>query len=290
MSRLTEIAESTARTLELLRSGALKQPSADLHPIYGYYEADIFDCPPFVMFTNNDCPRAREILYFRSFEPTSMKIWCRLARTATGVLDIGANVGVYALAAAALRNDVKIFAFEPNPHAYTRLRINKEINRFDNIFEHAAAAGDKNAHVHFAWFKKRIPQIASGGGVARGEPETHEQTVVRMTELDGTGLADLIGPRGLVKVDVEGGEMATFNGMKEIIARKPDIFLETFDRKACDVINGLLIPLGYRTFIVREKAGTLEPRDALTARDPKIDVDFNQYLTTRPAEVADLFG
>src|SRR5687767_9879995 len=93
------------------------------HPYYGYYTADIFECPPFVMFTSNDCPRAWNILYERTFEPQSMKLWCRLAREATGILDIGAHVGVYSLAAAALRKDIDVHAFEPNPYAFARLRL-----------------------------------------------------------------------------------------------------------------------------------------------------------------------
>src|SRR4051812_21792583 len=109
--QLSELEAQNAATLALLRKGGQKVDFRE-HPYIGFYEVDIFECPPFVMFTGNDCPRGWDILYERSFEPQSMRIWCRLARTATGILDIGAHVGVYSLAAASLRKDIKIHAFE----------------------------------------------------------------------------------------------------------------------------------------------------------------------------------
>ena len=120
-SRLTAIHDANARILAQIAEG--NPPPAAGNPYYGYYPVDIFDCPPFVMFTNNDCPRALDILYGGKFEMGSMALWCARVRSATAILDIGAHVGVYALAAAALRRDVEIHAFEPNPYAFARLRL-----------------------------------------------------------------------------------------------------------------------------------------------------------------------
>src|SRR5262245_20569340 len=99
----------------------------------GFYTVDLFDCPPFQMFSNGDDPRAIEILEYKSFEPHSMRLWCRLVRDATAILDIGAHTGVYSLAAASLRKDIQIHAFEPNPYAAARLRVHKHLNGFANL-------------------------------------------------------------------------------------------------------------------------------------------------------------
>lgn len=99
----------------------------------GFYDVILFDCPSFIMFHLDDCPRARDILTHGKFEPMSMKLWCRLVKDATGILDIGAQVGVYSLAAAALRSDITIHAFEPNPDAYARLELHRRANGFGNI-------------------------------------------------------------------------------------------------------------------------------------------------------------
>jgi len=281
--RLSELEAASAATLVAIREGRASESDPIGFPFYGYYEADIFECPPFLMFTNNDCPRALNILYAKRFEPGSMKIWCRLARKATGILDIGANVGVYSLAAASLRKDIPIHAFEPNPHAYTRLRMHRLLNNFKNIVEHVFAVGDRNEYVEFNWKRKNFEQISSGGGTSKREGEGFERLAVPMQALDGTGLAATLGKRPLIKIDVEGGEVNTMNGMKEILALKPDIILETFDERSCNVINELLMPLGYNAYQVFELEGKLERRDKLKPCDP-FGYDYNQFLTVRTSQ------
>ena len=75
-------------------------------------------------------------------------------------------MGIYALAAAAIRTDVQIYAFEPNPHAYARLRVNKFRNGFANIVESNIAVGHERGVVDFSWFTRASGQIASGGSRA----------------------------------------------------------------------------------------------------------------------------
>jgi FkbM family methyltransferase len=250
------------------------------NPFHGYFEAEIFECPKFLMFTNNDCPRAWDIMFHKYFEPQSMRIWCRLARSATGILDIGAHVGVYSLSAAALRTDISIYAFEPNPHAYTRLRVNKMVNDFKHIVEHQFAVGNANQYVDFSWVKKPTLQIASGAGVGKRKDGASENTVVPMRMLDGSGLAATLGSKPLVKIDVEGSEASTIQGMKEVLQLRPDIILESFDAAACMAINAIMLPLGYRVFLVHERTGGMTPRPQLERCDPS-GQDFNQFLTTR---------
>lgn len=280
--QLEDLEATNAETLRLLRE---RQGPVDpmQHPYYGYYTVDLFECPKFLMFTNNDCPRGWDILFERRFEPQSMKMWCRLARTATGILDIGAHVGVYSLAAAALRNDIKIHSFEPNPNAYTRLRMHKIVNGFNNIVEHWFAVGDQDGHTHFSWVKKATLQISSGGGIGQRKGDNIEQIVVPVHRLDGTGLPAMLGARPLMKIDVEGGEVGTLRGMSELIALNADIILETFSQASCDAINPVLTSLGYNVFKIFERAGKIEQVDRL---HPCVVAsgDFNHLITRRPAD------
>ena len=283
--RLKDIETRNAESLEAIRQTPGGINIVD-HPhlgYFGYYEVEMFECPAFLMFTNNDCPRGWDILFFRHFEPQSMKLWCRMARDATGILDIGAHVGVYSLAAAALRSDIKIHAFEPNPYAFSRLRMHKIINGFDNIVEHAFAVSDQDAVSHFSWAKKPTLQISSGGGLGKRKGENVERTVVRTAKLDGSGLAPTLGDRLLIKIDVEGSEVHTMRGIQEALALKPDIILESFSQKSCDVINEMVLPLEYNIFHVLERDGRLEQRDQVQPCDVRGGGDFNQLITTRSA-------
>ena len=281
---LEEIAAINATTLEEIRR-APSPVSYKTHPYHGYYMVEIFECPPFVMFTNNDCPRAQDILYHRHFEPTSMKLWCRLACVATGIVDIGAHVGIYALAAAALRSDVPIHAFEPNPHAFARLRVHRKINNFDNILEYYIAIADKPGTGGFSWINRLGHPISSGGALywdpERGDDD--ERALAIMMPLDMLPAYNDVGKRGLIKIDVEGSEHVAFKGMPNTLALRPDIILETFEETSATYINSVMLPLGYRVYLIYEDSGELTPQDRLYPRK-KTDKNFNQFLTVKPHE------
>lgn len=251
-------------------------------PYYGYVDVDIFDCPPFTMFMNNDSPVVRNILMEGTFEPSSVSLWCHLCRTASGIVDIGANVGVYGLCAAKLRPDLVIHAFEPNPYAFARLRMHKAINNTLNLREHTMAVGRANELVPFTWVVKPNGNISSGASLGRRARTDVEETIVRVIKLDGTGLAGMLGPRPVIKIDVEGGEAGALTGMAEILALKPDIILETFDEKACAIINALIRSLGYATYQILEREGRLIRQDDLRPASNESGHDFNQFLTVYP--------
>ncbi len=291
--KLKDIEIKNAEALDAIRGsdrGAIDYAEHPELAYYGYYEADIFECPPFLMFTSNDCPRGWDILFLRRFEPTSMKIWCLLAKSASGILDIGAHVGVYSLAAASLRQDIKIHAFEPNPYAFSRLRIHKMVNGFSNIAEHRVAVSNKNGVTNLSWTKKPTLQISSGGAlVQRDNSSGREHAVAETVVLDGSGLAGMLGERPLVKVDVEGTEVNAFLGMQEVLSIKPDIILETFSQKSCDAINEMISPLGYKVFKIIEKGGRLEEQTKLVPCQINAAGNFNQFLTVHhDRDIADL--
>ena len=241
----------------------------------GVYSVDLFDCPPFGMVTFGDCPRSINILEQKRFEPESMRLWCELARTATSILDIGAHVGVYSLAAASLRKDIPIHAFEPNPYAYSRLREHILLNGFRNIVEHHQALAHRGGEASFCWVLKPGKPISSGGYL--GTPGAGvESVIVQTAPLDDIPIA--YGERPLVKIDVEGAERYVLEGAQALLAVQPDIIIESFSQKNCDAITELLPP-GYKVFRIIED-GRLEPIDRLTAADGQ-GRDFNQFVTWR---------
>ena len=275
--RLANLADINRKTLEAIGAGTADWPR---DAFYGFFQVDIFDCPPFAMFTANDCPRAFNIIYEGKFEPGSMALWCRYARQATAILDIGAHVGVYALAAAALRQDIPIYAFEPNPFASARLRVNKDFNGFDNIVEGRMGLAHKNTVGTISWIREKrfIPSGATMSKNLRNDAAL-EEAYVQLSTLDSLDIGD-IGARGLMKIDAEGAEGFIFTGMPRRLEARPDIILEVFSPDNCAEINARILPLGYKVYLVHEDTGELEPQDRLIPRT-RTGVDFNQFLTTR---------
>ncbi|MGE3476149.1 MAG: FkbM family methyltransferase [Rhodospirillaceae bacterium] len=265
----------------MVRSGA-DVPAEKILP-FGFFELDMFECPPFVMFSSGDVPVLTYIFDEGTFEPCSMRLWCRLAKSATGFLDIGANVGIYSLAAAKLRPDLLVHAFEPNPYAYARLRVHKHVNNLPNLVEHCVGVHLKSGLAVFTWLVKPHGNVSSGACPFLEPGEGRESAAVRLERIDGSGLAATLGVRPLVKVDVEGAEALVFDAMKEVLALRPDIIVETFDQNACDAINAHLLPLGYDVYSIHEKDGFLRRKERLTPCDVfDPHHDFNQFLTCRP--------
>jgi len=245
----------------------------------GFYKVDLFDCPPFEMFEVNDCPRARDILDHKRFEPQSMMLWCDLVRNATSVLDIGAQVGVYSLAAAALRKDIAIHAFEPNPDAFARLQIHKTINQFDNINLHREALSNMTGRGFLCWNDKgHISSGARVGTPKRSYLNTITVPIHTITMID-TGLIETLGPRPLIKIDVEGFEDRVISGFGDLLDRRPDILIECFSQENADNINKIVGRMGYYFYKIIEH-GSYLMIDGMHAADPKGE-DFNFFMTTR---------
>jgi FkbM family methyltransferase len=228
------------------------------------------------MFTADDCIIAKYILEQKRFEPMSMRIWCRLARSATGIIDIGANVGIYTLAAAALRSDIKIHAFEPNPHAFSRLRVHKRLNKFPHIMEYTIALAESSRIDRLSWARKARKYISSGGTLARTSYENCDTVPCDVMPLDAFAIS--VGSRGLVKIDVEGAEQAVIFGMTKELSEKPDILLELMDTETCRLINKRIVPLGYRAYEIDETAMTIRQLDELTPARLETG-HFNRFLS-----------
>ena len=281
LDEIKAINAETRRTIAAANGNLALLAEASL-PYYGYVEVDFPDCPRIVMFTNNDAPGISSAMR-GAFEPHAMKVWARLCRSATGVLDIGANVGIYSLCAARLRPDLSVHAYEPNPYAYARLRIHKVINALDNIVEHQAAIGPDDGMTGFGWAVKPGGNIASGGSFNKYNKPTSEKILVPVMKLDGSGVAQTLGSRPLVKVDVEGSEIMVFESMKETLTLRPDIILESFTAEACERIGAHVFPLGYRVYLIDEKDAALVARERLIPAETNGSAGFNQLLTTRSA-------
>jgi FkbM family methyltransferase len=263
--------------LEPLASSLVALPGPEY---YGFLKVACFDCPPFLMFTANDCGRSKSIINNSYAEPESMRLWCHLCRTATAIIDVGAQVGVFSLCAASVRDDVRIYAFEPNPYAYARLRVHKNINGFDNIVESRSAALNKAGCVTMAWWEKG--HISSGTQITPPTDNSEQRQVVIATSvrLDDALRGENLGERILIKIDVEGSEYLTFVGMPQIVVNRPDIILETFDPAVCERLNNELLPLGYKVWAIDETNGRLERLEKITSADVK-SKSFNCFLSVR---------
>jgi FkbM family methyltransferase len=154
--------------------------------------------------------------------------WCRQYLTPnTDLVDIGAHSGTYALNLSPCCRQVH--AFEAQRMTYYQLCGGIALNQYANIWPHHCALGDEEGLA--------LLNITStdGGGSTLDQhiPTKQHQTVLRQESclvktLDSFKLFE--GKIGLIKIDVEGHELAVLRGAKETLAKNnhPPILFEAW--------------------------------------------------------------
>jgi FkbM family methyltransferase len=140
-----------------------------------------------------------------------MKVWQRILGPGDVFVDVGANIGLYAVVAA--EQGARVIAVEPQPAAVAQLERNLAINGF-------------SAHVHRVALADRAGEMVLSGrdgnqmalvvdSAAVGGVSVHTETV-RVTTLD-----DLVGeqPVAGLKIDVEGAERLVLEGARRLLSR-----------------------------------------------------------------------
>lgn len=144
-------------------------------------------------------------------------------------VDIGANIGLYTLAMAALARRGKVWAFEPAPGSYEYLNRNIAMNALDNVETFNLAVGATSGTVDF----HDIPFFTAGSFTVEGDSFlTSEVLGSSFFRAPSVTLDYLAADRALerldfLKIDVEGGELSVLEGAVQSLARyRPVVVLE----------------------------------------------------------------
>jgi FkbM family methyltransferase len=149
------------------------------------------------------------------------------------VVDIGANVGVYSILAAAI--GAKVTALEPVPSAYSSLVRNVRINGFaDAVSLLPKAVGTDSGRVRVTSSLGPTNHVLVPGDIG---PESLDVQVER--------LDDLVDEANLIKIDVEGFESAVVAGGQRLL-RQPSTHAVLIE------LNGLGTRYGYSDRVIHD--------------------------------------
>lgn len=136
------------------------------------------------------------------------------------VIDAGAHVGVLTLLLSALCPQGHVYAFEPAPETHRHLVANLAANQVANVTPVRAAVHDTDGPLAFS-FNETNP----GGSSVTSDAAASES--VPATRLDTWVAAQGLARLDLVKLDVEGAELAALDGMAATLARfRPVLVVE----------------------------------------------------------------
>ena len=222
-----------------------------------------------------DSIASRLYLYGKnSFESESLDIFTKLVllNSVNTVFDVGANTGIYSLAASSVDSSVDVYSFEPMPNIYQRLLANVECNSFFKIKVYDIALSDQTGLIDFRF----MPSITvpTGGSAAKEGWQGIQKISVRSASLDSFCLKEKVDRLDLIKLDTELTEPSVLKGGMEIISEcKPFIICEVLDEHSSNELTLLLNVIGYRFFHI-SSVGLIEK--VKIEHDPSYE--FANYL------------
>jgi FkbM family methyltransferase len=190
------------------------------------------------------------------------------ARPAAVVADIGAHIGFESLVLARLVGESgTVLSFEPDPTNLARLRQNLKINSITNV-RLIDRAVSKSTGIHlFDAQGSTTSHLVSGKVDARGGETMQVQTV----SLDDFFYDEHAPIPSLLKIDVEGHELAVLEGGERFLAQfKPALLLEMHAEQSMLKCLRLLMPIGYKFKLLEKPDHDL----ATTACQGKTNFNF----------------
>jgi FkbM family methyltransferase len=208
-----------------------------------------------------------------------------LLKTGDTFIDIGANVGIYSfMAARIVGSSGQVFSFEPDPMTYRGLSESAELNAFSQVRCLNIALSN--------YFGEASFYVDSGDSVGSSLLSTFDYNEVTKVKVDtfdnviGTLDSDPQKVR-LIKVDVEGAEYLTIQGMKGFLGfgHRPAIFCEVRGSASkrspntYDAVRRFLEAFGYTPF--QRRNDVIEPVKAHDQIGAKKDVEDVLFLSGR---------
>lgn len=193
-----------------------------------------------------------EILNFGQYELVDSNMILELVVPGSCVLDIGANMGWYALNIAKLQPETVVHAFEPLISTYAVLSENVRLNGLGNIRTYNFGFSSEKQDLEFFFYPEGSGNASSANLSDRDDVQ---KVICHVQVLDQT-VPELGLPKiDFIKCDVEGAELFVFQGGMQLLANdKPIVFTEMLRKWAAkfnyhpNEIIDLFTTLGYQCF------------------------------------------
>lgn len=178
---------------------------------------------------NRADPVVSGLLTFGMYEPHESALFRQAISPTDIVVDIGANVGYFALIAA--RRAARVIAFEPEPENRACLKVTVAANALANvdIVGMAVAKERGNMTLHLYDANKGKHSLVKDSRDAKGFNRSIEVPVV---DLDSFCAEHHIVPT-VIKMDIEGAEGFALQGMQHTLTQCRALFFELTPNAIC---------------------------------------------------------
>jgi FkbM family methyltransferase len=244
--------------------------------------------PP-LFLANDNSSFSRRLFWEGKAQQGGLNLWMNLCAQATGILEIGANVGYYTIFGASVARMTPYMVVEPHPTSLMYLRQNLQLNHIQHVEVLQAAAVGKKASPKLQWLvPKADPDSTPAGAYLAGGEAVAPGSIRDALSVDAVEALTLIrATTNLIKLDVEGYEFEILNSMLPLVfERQPTIFVEVRRRTHSlrQLIRRLAIEARYSIYAIGKEA--LHP----VSPDEILHVVLQDVYNTRDVLLSPLRG
>lgn len=176
--------------------------------------------PGFHADVNPSADGSLEALYrCQWIEPALMPVLESALTSGDTFVDIGSNIGIYSMyASARVGSSGRVISFEPVPDTFEQMRELLDANAITNVELHRLAIGESTGELE-------LSVVSGASGLASARVRRGAQVVTaHQMPLDDALVGDC--PR-LIKIDVEGAELAVLRGARRTLTdARPAVLFE----------------------------------------------------------------
>lgn len=197
-------------------------------------------------------------LYKGGFELSDRRFVLSYLKPGMNVVDAGANIGLYTVMASILTGPSgHVYAFEPGKKTFDRLQRNLRLNDCQNVIANNVALANTCGEMILR-VDPNHPTFDAHCFVDSLDdaPEINSiDEIVKCQKLDNYNLGHI----DFIKIDVEGGELALFEGAEQTLLDSPDVTLLLECTKHRKQVQDFMERLGFHSFLWDDQEHTLKP-------------------------------
>jgi FkbM family methyltransferase len=220
------------------------------------------------------------LITWPKFSITSYKMLTELRRqdlTFGVIIDVGANVGQFAIAATKVFPNAQIYSFEPQSKCCAQLRTNVKNSPNIEVFDYALGSESKPLSLNINRYSHSSSFLETTEAHDNAFPNTKEVGIeeVRVERLDKIASSIQFQSPCLLKLDVQGFELAVIEGAKNVLDNIDYVILEASFKPLYEgekLFLDLVLEMSRIGYRLLRPIGFL--RDPLTAEILQADVLF----------------
>ena len=156
------------------------------------------------------------------YEAGTTRLFQVLLKRGMTAVDVGAHIGYYTVLASRLVGEEgRVYAFEPDPNTFAILIENIKTKALPNVLPIQKAIADRIGDATLYLGKERIDRVYDSGwnSLYKSEETGADNIEIPVTTLDEFFAANGWPRVDLIKMDIQGAELAALEGARGLLSR-----------------------------------------------------------------------